>query len=109
MPQSHRSALAKFIYGTAPIRIEKGRYECLPLNERTYCPFCSDTLESEFHDVMDYPLYKDLRIDMFDKVSKKHIQFRNLSMTDKFKLLFFESYCQTCYVIVARSAQYLYH
>ena len=34
LPLSHRSALAKFRMGIAPIRIETGRYEQLPVNER---------------------------------------------------------------------------
>ena len=34
MPRCHRSALAKFRCGVAPIRVETGRYERLPLDER---------------------------------------------------------------------------
>ena len=34
LPVQHRSALAKFRCGVAPIRIETGRYERLALNER---------------------------------------------------------------------------
>ena len=33
MPQSHRSAFAKFRSGVAPLRIETGRYERLRVNE----------------------------------------------------------------------------
>ena len=32
MTRSHRSALAKFRCGVAPIRLETGRYEKLPVN-----------------------------------------------------------------------------
>ena len=48
MPQSHRSAFAKFRSGVAPLRIETGRYEGLCINDRT-CPFCKNCSEDEFH------------------------------------------------------------
>ena len=35
MPQSHRSAFAKFRSGVAPLRIETGRCEGLCINDRT--------------------------------------------------------------------------
>ena len=44
----HRSALAKFRLGVAPIRLETGRYEGLALNQRL-CPFCENAVENEVH------------------------------------------------------------
>ncbi len=35
LPRSHMSAFAKFRCGTAQIRIETGRYEHIPLEDRT--------------------------------------------------------------------------
>ena len=37
--QKHRSAIAKFRYGVAPLKIETGRYENLEAGDRS-CPFC---------------------------------------------------------------------
>ena len=49
LPKNHRSALCKFRCGGAPLRLETGRYEGLPVNRRT-CVFCShvniDTVEN---------------------------------------------------------------
>ena len=51
VPLSNHSALSKFWCGEAPIRIETGRYENLPLNERK-CYFC-DSVEDEVHALLD--------------------------------------------------------
>ena len=51
MSKSHRSALAKFRCGVAPIRLETGRYEGLPVNERI-CPICMLEVEDEEHVLM---------------------------------------------------------
>ena len=52
LPKRHRSALCKFRCGVAPLRLETGRYEGLPVNRRI-CPFCFqsgiDTIETEGH------------------------------------------------------------
>ncbi len=59
LPRSHRSAFAKFRCGTAQIRIETGRYEHIPLEDRT-CFYCFDQnrniIESEIHVLTECPL-----------------------------------------------------
>ena len=60
MSRGRRSALAKFRCGVAPIRLETGRYENLPVDQRL-CPFCVHTVEDEFHVVLCCPKYEDLR------------------------------------------------
>ena len=60
LTRSHRSALAKFRCGVAPILLETGRYEKLPVNER-FCPFCLDCSEDECHVILECPLYSDMR------------------------------------------------
>lgn len=49
--RTQRSALAKFRCGTAPIRIETGRFEGLALENRT-CIHCVDCIESESHVIL---------------------------------------------------------
>ncbi len=44
----HRSAIAKFRSGVAPIRLETGRYEHLNADERV-CHVCNTEVESEEH------------------------------------------------------------
>ena len=57
--RSYRSAMSKFRSGTAPIRIETGRYEGVPADER-FCPFCPDLVESETHVILSCNIYEDL-------------------------------------------------
>ena len=56
----HRSALAKFRCGVAPLRLETGRYERLQPDQRT-CFQCTDRIEYEEHVLLACPLYEDLR------------------------------------------------
>jgi len=56
MSFAHRSSLAKFRCGVAPLRIETGRYEKLPVHERK-CPFCKTVVESELHALLNCPMY----------------------------------------------------
>ena len=65
LPVQHRSALAKFRCGVAPIRIETGRYERLALKEKL-CNHCN-SIESEKHVIFECPLYDDLRNSLFEK------------------------------------------
>ena len=67
MTRSHRSALAKFRCGVAPIRLETGRYEKLPVNER-FCPFCLDCIEDECHVILECPVYYDMRVPLLEAV-----------------------------------------
>jgi hypothetical protein len=60
MSRGRRSALAKFRCGVAPIRLETGRYENLPVDQRL-CPFCENCVEDECHVVLRCPMYADLR------------------------------------------------
>ena len=56
----HLSALARFRCRIAAIRIETGRYEGLPENERI-CPVCENVVEDEYHVLCQCPSYTDLR------------------------------------------------
>ena len=62
LPHRHRAAFAKFRCGVAPLRIETGRFENKPLEERK-CPFC-DIVETESHVLLDCDTYSDLRQDV---------------------------------------------
>jgi hypothetical protein len=39
LPSKYKSALAKFRYGVAPLRLETGGYEIIP-EEQRLCPIC---------------------------------------------------------------------
>lgn len=116
LPHSHRSAFAKFRCGTAPIRIETGRYENIPLENRT-CFHCSSAnlniIESEIHVLTECPLYCDIRTELFVHAHAEIPNFSMMSNCDKFINLFQNEnlikYCaKTCHFILTRRRNVLY-
>ena len=81
MPRAHRSALSKFRLGVAPIRVETGRYERLPVSERI-CFHCKTCVEDELHVLIDCPLYNELRLNFFQMLQDNGINMQEkLPMT----------------------------
>ena len=84
LPLSHRSALAKFRCGVAPIRLETGRYEHLPVEQRK-CIFCSsNVIETEMHVLLECSLYDDLRNTVLKKANLSNALFSSMNMEDRF-------------------------
>ena len=81
-PTSHRSALAKFRCGVAPLKIETGRYEGLEVEERV-CFNCCSAVENETHVLFECPIYDDLRFYLFKEVEFFYNDFNILSTTEK--------------------------
>ena len=67
MPRCHRSAMAQIRCGTAPIRLETGRYEGIPVEQRT-CPLCKEAVEDELHIILECPVYNDVRHELLNKL-----------------------------------------
>jgi hypothetical protein len=87
--RSHRSALAKFRCGVAPLRLETGRYERgrIPVHERV-CMLCDGIeVEDEDHVVLRCPLYMDLRNELFTEAQNVNAAFIELSDVDKLSFL----------------------
>ena len=110
LPLRHRSAFTKFRCGVAPLRIETGRYENKPLEERK-CPFC-DEVENESHVVLSCYLYDDLRIALFNTALTFNPNFMDLTTEDKLIFLFSNLFmiritAKTCFNILQRRAFYL--
>ena len=83
--RSHRSALAKFRCGVAPLRLETGRYERgrLPVEERI-CLLCNcNEIESEIHVITRCPLYDDLRRELYTAAEDVNGLFNELLDADK--------------------------
>ena len=79
MPPSHRSALSKFRCGVAPLRIETGRFEQLPVSQRT-CPLCnSGEVETEYHVLLHCTTYNDIRVEFFDHMVRTVPNFFSIS------------------------------
>ena len=83
MPKSHRSALAKFRCGVAPLNIELGRYNGTPLDERL-CLACVQSVETEQHVLVECDHYDSERLDLFDKSRTLVSDFDTLCALDKF-------------------------
>ena len=78
----HRSALAKFRCGVAPIWLETGRYECLDINQRI-CPICNYEVETEEHVLTRCPAYIDYRNDLYTASNNVNDDFNTLNDCDK--------------------------
>ncbi len=83
--KKHRSALAKFRSGVAPLLIETGRYSNTPEAERV-CFNCPNDIENELHVLLRCPIYNDLRDEMF--VTAAHVCYDFNEMSENEKLCF---------------------
>ena len=82
MPWYHRRALAMFRCGTAPLRIETGRYENLTVDQRT-CFRCPDAVEDEEHVITVCPLYTDLRNQLYVRCRELSPIFDGMTRREK--------------------------
>lgn len=79
----HRIALAKIRCGVAPIRLETGRFERIP-EEQRLCPIClNGDIETELHVITECSAYYDLRKDLFTSASFLNDTFNEISNIDK--------------------------
>ncbi len=108
----HRSALAKFRCGVAPLHVETGRYQNTPLEDRT-CFNCHTHVENEEHVLLKCPLYDDFRQDLFTQCLAVDGDFMFLS--DNGKLCFILSNvhisrfsAKICHFILKRRQSILY-
>jgi hypothetical protein len=112
LTKAQRSALARFRCGVAPIRLETGRFEGLPVEMRL-CPLCGLETETETHVIIKCNIYDDLRTHLFDAASGVFTDFNNLSDVDKVvfiltnpKLTKFAA--KTCFAILKKRREQLY-
>ena len=113
MPHNYRSAYAKFRCGVAPIRIETGRYEHLPVEQRI-CPMCNNNfVEDEIHVLTECAMYSDLRYDLTGLARFFNREYELLNNVDKFcflmsfdKLVF--NTAKTLFLILTRRRALLY-
>ena len=102
MSRSHRAAFSKFRCGVATIRLETGRYENLPVEDRT-CTFCN-TIEDV---ILECNLYDDLRNILFDRAQLIQPGFGNISSQNQLKFIFTNApiirlAAKTCFSILQR-------
>lgn len=80
--RTYRGAFVKFRTGTAPIAIELGWYNGLPVEERT-CFHCKNTVEDEKYVLLHCPVYETIRNELLQVASQINNDFCNLSDNDK--------------------------
>ena len=78
--------MAQFRLGVLPLKIESGRYQNMPEEQRT-CDTCSNTVENETHFIFDCPQYSATRDILLDSARMLNNDFDNLNVTDKLKML----------------------
>ena len=108
LPPSHSSAFAKLRCGVAPLRLETGRYEGLPVDERK-CPFCRVHVKDEKHVKNMTPLRENL----FQKAVTVRRNFYDLSDDEKIVFLFSDQNmirvcAKACFMILHCRAAFLY-
>ena len=87
LPFKVRQCFAALRCGTAPLRIETGRYEGLNEDERL-CQVCeNNTIENEMHFLMLCPAYNNERQKLLQIASQVVNGFYDLSMHDQFVIL----------------------
>ena len=87
-----RASIAKFRSGTAPIAIELGQYQNLPIQERV-CFRCRDVVEAEVHVLLHCPLYTDIRIGMLRNICEIVGNTENLNDEEMAGLILADSRC----------------
>ena len=115
LPRSHRSAMAQFRCGTAPIRLETGRYEGLAVEARI-CPLCKNGVETELHVLLECPTYDEIRKDLFSKLAASFNGFYVLSKMKQLSIILSCSdeilvrFCaKACNDILTMRKQHLYN
>ena len=87
MHKRKRSLLSQFRLGILPLRIETGRYDNTPVNNRL-CKLCVlNAVEDEYHFVMTCPLYVNFRLNLFQKAAQMYENFGEINDINKFKFL----------------------
>lgn len=114
MPHRHRSAYAKFRCGVAPIRLETGRYERLPQEQRI-CFNCQLEIENEEHVLLNCPLYNDLRRHMLNILSEEFPDIERRADQDRLTAILncklnrsVRTCAKTCFEILRKRRDLLY-
>ena len=87
MCHAKRSIIAQFRLSIRPLKIETGRFQQLPVEDRT-CNFClGSEIEDEKHFLFDCCLYNSLRDTLFSRVCALYPEFSAFQIIDKIELL----------------------
>ena len=86
MPRAYRRALSKFRWGIAPIRVETGQYESLPVPERI-CFHCKTCVVDELYVFLICFLYSELRHKYRDNLQDNGINMQEKPPMTQFSFI----------------------
>ena len=87
MPFKVRQSFASLRCGTAPLRVETGRYENKPVHERL-CELCgSGLIEDELHFLTKCTAFTEERQQLYNSVSPFIVDFNQMTDIDKSGIL----------------------
>ena len=103
--------MAKFRSGTAPIRLETGRYERLDIVDRI-CPICKSGIEDEVHVFTQCSLYVDIRDEIYSCMCNINTDFNALCDTEKTQVILSSQenvlfIAKACYKIIERRQKFV--
>ena len=94
MPRYLRKMIANLRCGSLQIKVETGRYENVPLPERS-CTFCSDgSIEDEIHVLLHCELYNDIRYRLLQHMNSLIENFNELPPVTQYCTIMTTSSCQ---------------
>ncbi len=85
--RQHRAALSQFRCGVLPLKVERGRYQDIPVEHRL-CTMCEENaIETESHFLLYCSKYNQLRYKCFTNLNGLFTLYPNFDYSDdKFKL-----------------------
>ena len=114
IPLKHRSALAKFRCGVAPLRLELADTKMF-LKTYVNAQFVKNGIENETHVLFHCNAYNSLRTELYAKACNVNVAFNNLIVCDQDKLILVLSNdnmlqisANTCYLILNTRNHLLY-
>ena len=95
---SLRTKTTKLRLSNHQLMIEVGRHQGIDKNRR-YCPFCPESVESEYHFLFICPTYKSQRDIFLEPLVRRNPHFYNLDETQKLKFIMSKVDYDLCYFI----------
>ena len=81
-----RKQVTKFRLSNHQLRIETGRHDQIPVEQRL-CPFCQDTTEDELHFLLVCPTYNCMRSTLLTAATSQTPELLNFELNQKFEYI----------------------
>ena len=81
-----RKQLSKLRLSNHTLMIETGRHNKIP-KERRFCPFCTDTVETEIHFLLQCPTFASMRDILHKTVIESNPEFSSYTINEKLEYI----------------------